>query len=399
MSTEDLEMETGNLQVDTASVATGQPEHNDVVSQDVDDAFSFQSRKDHSKTLSVGEILSHARQAQDLTLEDVEAATKIAKTYLRAIEGNDIPKLPELIYTLGFIKSYSLFLGLDVEHCLRRFRQEHAAEIDRLHPVYGRSKSASRKSKLNLAVVGFCLVGICLIGIWSVNQLGLGREFLSSWTPERFDVGRLSALWSDNSAKVDEAQSGQVAGLHLVSEVVNGSLPSEGTASVIAHAGSALPQDATSQSKIGAKFIKLQETQLIEREPQYVPQTSVGETPSQDNKHQFAFVSASDASSYTQGHDVVGLNAEANNPDTGRLVLRAVAPVWVRIEDSGNQVLFQQTLRSGDFLRVNKGEMLSITVRDAGALNVVVDGAVLGTLGQSGEVLFAKPLALANYLP
>ncbi len=145
MSSENLESETSNLpaeatsdrldEADFVETATDDMIGDDSVAEDVEAGFSFQSREQHLANLTIGEILSHARQAQGFSLEDVEVETKIAKFYLRAIESNDIAELPELIYSLGFIKAYALFLDLDVEHCLRRFRQEHAAEIDRLHPV------------------------------------------------------------------------------------------------------------------------------------------------------------------------------------------------------------------------------------------------------------------------
>ena len=62
---------------------------------------------------SLGQSLREARERQGLSLEDIEAATRIRKSYLVAMEGEDYPSLPHPTYVKGFLKSYSAFLGVD----------------------------------------------------------------------------------------------------------------------------------------------------------------------------------------------------------------------------------------------------------------------------------------------
>ena len=73
---------------------------------------------------TVGEILSQARVEKKLTLNEVEAKTKIRQKYLQALEENAFEKLPSLTYTKGFIKNYAEFLGLDSQFLASVFRRQ-----------------------------------------------------------------------------------------------------------------------------------------------------------------------------------------------------------------------------------------------------------------------------------
>jgi cytoskeleton protein RodZ len=96
--------------------------------------------------------------------------------------------------------------------------------------------------------------------------------------------------------------------------------------------------------------------------------------------------------------------ARASNPATGpgriygsrnedaRLVLKANAPVWVRIEDTQGNVVLTQTLLTGDSYRVPDRSDLVIIARDGGLLSVEIDGVAKGSLGTPGEILVGRPL-------
>jgi cytoskeleton protein RodZ len=83
-------------------------------------------------------------------------------------------------------------------------------------------------------------------------------------------------------------------------------------------------------------------------------------------------------------------NAEA------RLVLKARAPVWVRIEDTQGNVILTQTLLTGDSYRVPDRSDLVIIARDGGLLAVEIDGVDKGSLGTPGEILVGRPLDIQS---
>lgn len=74
---------------------------------------------------TVGEILSEARKAKNLKLEEVVQKTKIRVCFLRAIEKNDFASIPSYICAKGFIKNYSQFLKVSSNFALAIFRREY----------------------------------------------------------------------------------------------------------------------------------------------------------------------------------------------------------------------------------------------------------------------------------
>lgn len=66
----------------------------------------------HQET-NLGDLFLKTRKALHKTLEEASEATRINITFLHALEQNDFEKLPDEIFTRGFIKLYASYLGLD----------------------------------------------------------------------------------------------------------------------------------------------------------------------------------------------------------------------------------------------------------------------------------------------
>jgi cytoskeletal protein RodZ len=65
------------------------------------------------KLAQLGSTLCRKRQEKKLTLEDIEAQTRIRLRYLQAIEAGKLDELPEPVYTQGFIRRYADAVGLN----------------------------------------------------------------------------------------------------------------------------------------------------------------------------------------------------------------------------------------------------------------------------------------------
>lgn len=63
--------------------------------------------------LTFGEELRRERLIREVSLEEISSATKISVRLLTALEKSDLSRLPAPVFTRGFIRSYSLHLGLD----------------------------------------------------------------------------------------------------------------------------------------------------------------------------------------------------------------------------------------------------------------------------------------------
>ncbi len=76
---------------------------------------------------TIGYLLWQRRLALGLEPEEIETQIKIRHHYLTAIEHNDYEDLPGPAYTLGYIKNYARFLGIDPNEIEARFLSEQEA--------------------------------------------------------------------------------------------------------------------------------------------------------------------------------------------------------------------------------------------------------------------------------
>ena len=72
----------------------------------------------------VGETLQLARERKGVDLYRAERDTKIRLHYLAALEDGDWDELPAPVYTKGFLRNYAIYLGLEPDEILDRWRDE-----------------------------------------------------------------------------------------------------------------------------------------------------------------------------------------------------------------------------------------------------------------------------------
>src|ERR1051326_195841 len=63
----------------------------------------------------LGETLRQARLDKGVSLADAARETRIRRSYLEALEAEDLQALPPVVYTRGFLKTYAEYLGLSGE--------------------------------------------------------------------------------------------------------------------------------------------------------------------------------------------------------------------------------------------------------------------------------------------
>ena len=73
---------------------------------------------------TVGQILKSHRLKQNLSLDQVALATKIKKTFLKAIEADDFSIFDSYATAYGFIRNYARFLKIDERQTLAVFKRD-----------------------------------------------------------------------------------------------------------------------------------------------------------------------------------------------------------------------------------------------------------------------------------
>ncbi len=188
---------------------------------------------------SVGDFFRQVRETKGLTLDEVAIKTRIHPEYLKALEESNFAKLPEQVFTKGFVRSYARSLGLDEDDAMRRFTASAGAfynkheERERLRQQQvedERKRKANRKAVIAAAAVG--VLGLVLlltreqgtVSVMRPAESEAPRTKSSATRATRPETGTAAPADSGTKAPVPLAPSAPQAGRE-------GSLPTPATTS------------------------------------------------------------------------------------------------------------------------------------------------------------------------
>lgn len=72
----------------------------------------------------VGPALRHAREARQMTIEDVAATTRISLRFLNAIENSRYDAFASAVYAIGFVRAYARMVGMSEQWAVDTLRTE-----------------------------------------------------------------------------------------------------------------------------------------------------------------------------------------------------------------------------------------------------------------------------------
>ena len=135
-------------------------------------------------SVSFGEQLKAAREAQGITLREVSEQTRIALRYLEALEANDFKPLPGGVFNRSFIRTYAKYIGFDDNEALRLYAdatqaqtsEEEAPLMMPRHKVYT-DENVARSPLTNLLLVGGALL------LLAAGMYGFLRWYKQSGAP------------------------------------------------------------------------------------------------------------------------------------------------------------------------------------------------------------------------
>lgn len=99
-------------------------------------------------TASFGQELRREREVRDVSLQEIAKATKIGVRFLEALEKDNFEALPAPVFTKGFIREFSKYLGLDPEKMVnswnyhRQLREQDSSTAKRMREIEERAATA-----------------------------------------------------------------------------------------------------------------------------------------------------------------------------------------------------------------------------------------------------------------
>jgi len=184
--------------------------------------------------LPVGEILRRTRVYYNQSLMEVEAALRIRSNQLQAIEEGDFNQMPGRVYAIGFVRSYSEYLGLDGDKMVALFKAQYAAFQKRPDLNFPVAMTGGRLPH-PYVILGSLLAAILFIAFWSGVMLPRHTRESIPEVPEELKQTSLTMI--------GEPSSGQERGAGGDALAARKDVPSQGGVDALTEEAQAVMSD------------------------------------------------------------------------------------------------------------------------------------------------------------
>jgi cytoskeleton protein RodZ len=320
----------------------------------------------------IGRALREARQARGEELQEIADYLRIRPAYVEALEAGELDRIPGRPYVVGFLRSYSTYLGLDGERLVGRLKgtiDKVAArpELNVREPI----AAESRRGTAAMVAASLLLAAGVYTGyyvIYHVDRGGAGPAVGEA----PGDVARLAAetLRRGDAARVER----ETAPPPVVVAVAPP--PDRKIESLSARDG-----EPAAGLRADASSAVAGETPP----PRAIAPSEAGAAPA-PARELLAALESDRVNAATRPD-----GANAGDP-SGRLTLVAAEGAWIQVRSAGRDYVRTRTLAPGERFTLPNRSDLALWTGNAGGLEILVDGQSRGRLGQPGEVVKGVPL-------
>lgn len=315
-----------------------------------------------------GADLRAARERLGWTLSEISERLRIRLCYLQALEDGDISLLPGNAYVVGHVRAYARALGLDAQQMVRRFKAEAAAVDRRTELVF----------PVPMPERGLPLGAVMLVGL--VLSIGAYVGWYRLSGEGRLPAETVTAIPERLAPLAEQAIPPRVMPepARVIPPPANPAMTAEAgptsppAAAAPVNADPAPPVAAISPTSAAASLVR---------------------DPAPDQLPGHATTSAAKAAApEPEASRLDADGPDAGRPDAGQIVLRASADAWIQVKDRSGVILLTRTLKAGETWPVPRQDNLLLTTGNAGATEILLDGAPTFGLGSPGAVRRDMPL-------
>ncbi len=285
---------------------------------------------------TVGQELRSGRQRRGEDLATVSKALKIRKDHLEALEEDRLEALPGRAYAVGFVRTYSDYLGLDTPRVLERYKAQIAGRLEDPNPTITIiDDDEQRRLPQGWKIV----VGVVFL------LLAYGAYYLIAPAADK--------MLAPPVAPVPAQLTGKPAPHKAVSK------PQPATPSTTAAVVPASPPPAAQNGQVPGAITPAQQ-------PATLPPGVV----------------------------------HGKQHTDARVVLRMRASTHIFVKGPTGTVYINRTLNPGDSYMVPNIPGVMLWTENGGAVEIDLDGSAMGTAGQSGQSALSvslDPQAIADH--
>jgi cytoskeleton protein RodZ len=307
--------------------------------------------------------MREAREHLGHDLASVARELRIREVYLQAIEDGRFDEVPGPTYVGGFIRSYALFLGLDPQDIMARYKVMNPVAEFCQDLVFPEPLESGLFPRPRL-VIGSLVVTAIAFGVWlwwsngdqpdtaAIPEVPARLESLIAST----DEPAADTATSSVSTVADTASQIQTRDVMAAARLDRDESDQVGAAAAVSSADSDSASTATNNEAV-------------------VTATSTVAATSRE----------ATASAASTAGDVSQATGSAFG-SIGELILTAEEDVWIEIGDRTGDIVLSRVLVAGESIRIPDDAGYVLTTGNAGGLRVQVGEQTTGPLGRAGEV-------------
>ena len=352
----------------------------------------------------ISAFLREERLRQKVELRDVATKLNIRLIHLQAIEDGRFADLPGATYALGFVRAYTEFLKLDQQAVMARFRSQMEGVGEEAELKFLVLEPETRVPSGAIILVSILLAAVAY-GSWYRFSME-GREDMEIVTdvPERLT----GSLWDeaqppqeplldqeeklaaedahdDRFSSEDEVGGNagdDIAGESPAQDAGEDSTP-PGAASGEAPSVVALEEGVviTYFDEFGREYVaEYGESPLAPIFADHVPAEDIS---GEASNFQFMEMEDSEEATLLSPREPVVFGQQYGDV---RIVIHVTEGSWIQVRDVSGALLISQILHPGNSYRVPKQGGLTLMTGNAGALQFLVDGNLVPSIGPPGSV-------------
>jgi cytoskeleton protein RodZ len=396
-----------------------------------DNNIDAKTNVDASNIDTIGILLKNARENRNEDLTGVSSKLRIRQVYLEAIENNQFNTLPGDIYVVGFIRSYSTYLGLDSEQIVERYKTgvgKAETQGELIFPSYvpenGIPSGAVLLLGLILAIVGYSgWYFLSIKNTFNTSQVanvpepltGLveGKPIISE-SPKKNKIAvqkkKSDKNFSNNGniakkkgvKEIYNDDSNDILGSQIKSKnpITNPQEPAQKLLTSNANkiepiAPKTSIQESSASKENPPKQIASKPDTITPAEPikelKLEPTTAKELGPSPNNKTDKSL----DNLAKSNDKPSVGIETSSKSPsrpqplptNPPRIILEAITDSYIQVRDTNiNKLLITRLLKQGQQYKIPDRSGLTLITGNAGALKILVDGTQVPAIGPIGAI-------------
>ncbi|MDB5492291.1 MAG: Transcriptional Regulator, family [Micavibrio sp.] len=343
------------------------------------------TQADYYTDLPVGEILRRTRVHYNQTLDDAANYLRIRASQLEALEKNDIAQLPGQVYAIGYIRTYSEYLGLDGEKMVYLFKQQSGAKPSKpeLHfPV-----PASESKAPNLFIIfGSLAVLALVIGVWiALSAVGKSRDKTIAEIPSvPADMRGSPAAGPPAPAPIANTQTTPISAAALAAAGIGpATTVTAPAAAAPANAGTAPVAAPATQQYTTGQNPTATSPQIANAQPAATTPTT-GAIPAAPAT---AEATSSPATTAPQTPATTAPAAVPTGPKK-EIIITIKDRSWVEVRDKQGKPILSRILKPGEVFIVPEANYgLRLDTGNAGGIELKVNGQPYPPLGKEGDIL------------